>query len=367
MKSIFTLFFTFLSIGIFAQSLQLDSIIHIDVEYGEIDYRFDFKYQDDKVVQFIEDSDLILNISYDDQGNYSIIEAGNDYEGLIITFEYSDDQILQSFLLNYDDGTGINIDYEYEDDKIKNIIYSSIEGSDTSQYLRKEYSYAMNSVKKVNLINFGGQEQIQAYEEFFYDDQNRLIRFEESDDYEGVYEIDSFVYDMDQNFSKHYEITEYDGLVLKNDYSSDATVSFENISNPAGIFEVILTIFEYIDDDYASLYYPMIYGNKVNSQVQNDFGEYDIQWYYSLMVANKNTRVIATPLSVFPNPTTEYLKIESNQNMIDFAIYDINGAIVKIGTPESNMVSVSELANGNYTIVSNTKNNQYYFSQFSKF
>lgn len=56
-------------------------------------------------------------------------------------------------------------------------------------------------------------------------------------------------------------------------------------------------------------------------------------------------------IHVFPNPATNNLFIENlNNKIFTYKIININGAIVKSNTTQSNEIDVSDLSNGTYTL-----------------
>lgn len=362
-----------LSSGIFAQSLQLDSIIFRDAQSGQKKLKYSFRYEDNRLSEFREnDSDLIL-INYDDSGKFSELPFIFDGDHGSLDFKYNSNNQIDTMIINYQAGMNspydIIYDFQYENDTLSSILFSYVENTLNIFYFRRTYSYYDNSLKITDFDVTYSMEDLLGSEEYLFDDQKRLSHIMWSSKTNSVIQIDTFLYDENQSLLGQYKIPYTDGipgdLNLENEYSSDISINFDNILNPSEFFKILLL--ENSDDEYASVYYPMIYGNKVDQQTQFADAEMNIGWYYSALVANENTRVNIIPISVYPNPTMDLLKIESNDATVHFTIYNINGAIVKTGISESNLVTVSELAIGNYTIVCSNKQGQYYFAQFTKY
>ncbi|PLX09396.1 MAG: hypothetical protein C0596_02320 [Marinilabiliales bacterium] len=68
---------------------------------------------------------------------------------------------------------------------------------------------------------------------------------------------------------------------------------------------------------------------------------------------------------IFPNPASNYILINSDEDITDIAIYDINGRLVKECNIKNNAVYVSELENGMYFIEFRT-NDMHKFCTFVK-
>lgn len=73
------------------------------------------------------------------------------------------------------------------------------------------------------------------------------------------------------------------------------------------------------------------------------------------------------PLSLFPNPANEWIKIQDINEPFEYSIYAGNGDLIKIGTTSENTnISIAELVTGMYFIRVKTENNQYH-SKFIKY
>ena len=65
--------------------------------------------------------------------------------------------------------------------------------------------------------------------------------------------------------------------------------------------------------------------------------------------------MLVLDVNIYPNPTTNYLFIEGNENPISISIYNLLGVEV-ISTKNTDKVDVSELHSGMYFIEINNDN-----------
>lgn len=61
-------------------------------------------------------------------------------------------------------------------------------------------------------------------------------------------------------------------------------------------------------------------------------------------------------LKVFPNPASDYIEINSDEIFEAFAIYTMNGQLVKSGKLESTTIDIRSLTSGSYVLVVDNKN-----------
>ena len=61
-------------------------------------------------------------------------------------------------------------------------------------------------------------------------------------------------------------------------------------------------------------------------------------------------------LSIYPNPATDQITINSTDNVQRVEIYNMQGQLVKAETGAVNNISVKDLANGMYTLKLTTDN-----------
>lgn len=66
-----------------------------------------------------------------------------------------------------------------------------------------------------------------------------------------------------------------------------------------------------------------------------------------------------SPMALYPNPATDYIKVETPSLMESYVIYDLGGMAVRQGNGESTSIDVSELSSGIYLIAVKTSDNVY--------
>jgi len=71
-------------------------------------------------------------------------------------------------------------------------------------------------------------------------------------------------------------------------------------------------------------------------------------------------------VSIFPNPTSDYILIETSLKFVDYIIYEINGKRIVNQNLIENKVSTIGLESGMYLLIMRTKENQYIEKKFTK-
>ncbi len=70
---------------------------------------------------------------------------------------------------------------------------------------------------------------------------------------------------------------------------------------------------------------------------------------------NKNTFEMVS-VSVYPNPTTDILHIDSSNRVVSYQVVDLNGRVIMSGNDVNSSINVSHLSSGNYLLVLYTTN-----------
>ena len=362
MKTLCTILGLLYTFCAFSQ-IQLDSIVIFDEQYQEESEQFSFTYEDGKLFQFFLEYEtelfVTVTIDYNDQGDFQMIEylLGGDLQQQ--EFFYNPDGLLDSVKVTDPAGVDLLLEYFYVDDKISTFVYSQVtpEG-EAVEALRDEYTYEGNTVE-VSRQSLG---QIVLKKYIYNNDEKLIYRSEGST---GFFYGDTLIY-SDNSLNK---ILRQNGPLEAfsevRDYQTEANVSFSDIDNPSFFFFRMQDIFS---DDYSELSFPMTYGAKVNTSTSNSFfGARSEEWFYSVPTSTKESRVRATPISIYPNPTSEFIKLETEIAMESFVIYDLTGSIVKAeATSTDSLIQVSDLAFGSYTIVTKSSEGDFYFAQFVK-
>lgn len=92
----------------------------------------------------------------------------------------------------------------------------------------------------------------------------------------------------------------------------------------------------------------------------NKTNGYSYTWGASTakVALDKELKTETTTISVFPNPVSSLLQIDSSSPILDFKIQSINGTIVQSGKSNNNTIDMSNLNNGMYIIHIRFENGQ---------
>ena len=93
-----------------------------------------------------------------------------------------------------------------------------------------------------------------------------------------------------------------------------------------------------------------------DNAVRNEIVKISHDWFYGLLTdVNVDFNNI---ISIYPNPSSDYLNLNSNKEIISYTIINILGEVIseKKGA-NIKMIDITNLDNGNYTIILDTKNN----------
>ena len=93
------------------------------------------------------------------------------------------------------------------------------------------------------------------------------------------------------------------------------------------------------------------------TQIFRDNGKFGSQATYMIDVTTlTGIEDITDETTVYPNPATDVIKINTPENIQRVEIFNLQGQLVKVETGEVTSVSVKDLANGLYTLKLTTDN-----------
>lgn len=361
MKIIITTMLCYLSIAVMAQGIQLDSIIHFTS--NNIQFTESFEYEDgllSKSTQGVLDYYFV----YDDQKNIISYEKFND--GVLeITrnLEYNENNQLIFVEITKDNQSTLVCDLSYIDEKLNRVEFKIDLNGAFVRVRLQDYNYIDNTVTTDYYSGSTSSLHSRAITEE-YDDQGRLVKIRMdylSDDFIFV---DSLVYNSNGNLETIFEIDYTDPLDIKTEakvFTSDASINFADILSPVDFFETRRMIANYgvvVKENYG-----LFYGNKIDNVTSDD--EYST-WMYSISTSNLNERMPAVPISVYPNPSQDFITVQTEQEMVAYDVYDMQGKLIQTGSTTSNVIDVSSFTAGKFTIVCMDQNKDYYFAQFVK-
>ena len=371
MKNLYTFILILSGLQLFSQ-IQLDSVVQFDILTNEVNSKLAFIYEDEKLSRYSESSEdyfVDVDINYNENGDFESWNVSDNGDFGTFDFIYNFDEKLDSLVASYGMSETTILDYLYSDGILNSIRFSDNFSGTYELYVRRDFKYDDDLISRFTDFDITDiEESIEFITELEYDSEERLTRLIRSDESE-IYQVDSLSYDEVGSIKDLFTIDYSNGVPdvsnKTEDYTSDAEISFDNILNPIKLIRVINL---YGNEQNRNSYYPMEYGNKVDQAITNDYyyGESMTQWYYSGLVGT-NERVVTTPISVYPNPTVDRIRIESEDRMTKFYIYDVNGALISEGIPENNnTIDVFQLSTGNYTVICSNQDDMHYFAQFVK-
>ena len=369
MKTIFTIILALSSLSIFGQ-IQLDSIVQTNFATTVVDHRISYEYANNKLHSYEEYKNGLnqtSTISYNDSGFMNGMLILVNGSPINIDISYNQEDLMDTiFLEAFNEITLFEI--SYLNNNIKSVLTSYFEDGQAWPIARKDFEYE-NDLLVTNYfytIN-GNTEELNNTFSYDYNENKQLIKLARKESEQNQV-IDSFHYD-DAGSLLDYIQTIHTGdqafLFEKVEYISNPSEIFSDILNPSDQLNPIAII----ADNYDSQFFVAIdYANKVEESILTnaDGEEFETVWYYSGLVGT-NERVVTTPISVYPNPTVDRIRFESEEIMNRFYIYNFGGALISEGTTgNSNEINVENLSAGSYTVICSNKDDEHYFAQFIK-
>ena len=110
-----------------------------------------------------------------------------------------------------------------------------------------------------------------------------------------------------------------------------------------------------INSGYGTGYFQL--NNADGTQIFRDNGKFGSQATYMIDVAYPaGIETVENTTTVYPNPATDVVNINTGDNVLRVEIFNIQGQLVKAETGDMNSISVKDLANGMYTLKLTTEN-----------
>lgn len=303
-------------------------------------------------------------MQYDNQQN---IASYQKFNGGVVeesySFDYDENNQLIYAIREAEGSNDDHIQFSYEDNKLDEVIRKVDVNGQLINYRLQKYSYTGNTIQ----IDFYSSSALNVHSLILteeYDTYDRLIKNTFDWQLSDNFTVDSLIYNEKGNLEKIYNVNYTDPLDIvtkERIYISDESESFENILSPARLYNLFKQISNYnlINPDY----YAVFYGNKVETAFNNIHA---LSFFYSVLSSTRNERLPAESISIFPNPTKDFINIDIDKTITSFEIYDRSGRLIMQKSDSSNTIDVSQLINGLYTIVFADRDDKYYFSQFIK-
>ena len=110
-----------------------------------------------------------------------------------------------------------------------------------------------------------------------------------------------------------------------------------------------------INSGYGNGYFQLLYED--GTQIFRDNGKFGSQATYMIDVTYPaGIEEITTETTIYPNPASDCININSTENVQRVEIFNMQGQLVKAETGAVNNISVKDLANGMYTLKLTTDN-----------
>lgn len=148
-------------------------------------------------------------------------------------------------------------------------------------------------------------------------------------------------------------------------YEHESEIPFSEIQTPQSVFEIIDII---AINEFPEFLIPYQNTTQVSRIERQSFGEFTDEYfyYYSSTVGTSEERIVMTPISLSPNPTTDYININIEKDIESISIQSMDGQLVSKQTTSSKQIDVQALANGQYTIIVDLADGSRVFGQFIK-
>lgn len=373
---IFTLILSFLFIGttIFSQ-VRLDSIIAITVEDFNIYESNKFYYTDDnKIEKIIESDNAVIFPHYNDQNQIDTLLVDDSGDSIYVSFSYEDNLVdTVDFYLLEDNENYFIYTYKYFYDienRLKQVnTYAYDSGIFFPEFIRN-YTYADSGLSDtIKVVVAYNNENFGVFASNYNSDGKRISSYDKVEDGAEFIIYDSINYSGNSiNKMYRYGVDSNDEIFIYDEYTflTEINESYDDIINPFEFYDLI----EYIQaGEFRSIFIPIKYSDKVLDYSQSSIydGEIYTEWFYSFFVNTDEKAFKVKPISVYPNPTTDYLTIDFEQEIKDIKIYDNSTRLVNsIEEPDTEMIDVSTLPSGKYTIIIQEKSGENYFAHFVK-
>lgn len=111
-----------------------------------------------------------------------------------------------------------------------------------------------------------------------------------------------------------------------------------------------------INAGYGAGYFQLLAAD--GTQIFKDNGKFGSQATYMIDVTYPAgiEDVATTEAAIYPNPATDVININTDENVLRVEVFNMQGQLVKVVTGEVNQISVNGLANGVYTLKLTTEN-----------
>ena len=286
------------------------------------------------------------NISQDWEVNQWVNSGRN-------TYTYNSNEDLIGFI-NYDwDGTQWVNDYQgvltYNNGLLLTIIFSEWDGTQWVNDERETRSYSGNNLTQILGEDWNGTQWVSGSRDVFtYNANNEITTIVDSDwDGSAWVEEDRVNYVLDGTGNRISETDIYNGTPEdKTEYNYDLTAQLSSFAHPFNS-----EVGEYLYEDFP-------YVNKILSRSEfnydtstntyNPSSRTTYNYDSSLVLSNEKFNTI-TKISLYPNPTTNFIKLDGLNTEEVISIYNVLGLKVLEKTITRNdEIDIQQFSNGIY-------------------
>ncbi len=376
MKHLIYLILIGFTLNLSAQEIaRLDSIVYFEVA-GEPEYTLSFEYDAEDRLSLVQnlEEDIDFTFTYNADGTVDVFTILDEGEApLPFNYVYDTNGELDSMLGSLDDSgyeVELLIDIEAEGGLIKRSTFTTTTGGYSFLDSDKKFTYTvdgqLDSIISLDVFVYDGSEVIESVIDHDYVDGKLLSRaysslFYPSEDYK-----DSIAFATDGTTASVLRVGPNPDIfsALQIDYTDAASFADEEFIGPLSFFELAANIF---GNEYLDILITLLSNSRPVSHVETrETFSTSGNWYYTILVNTEEEEIPATAISVFPNPTTDYIQVDIEEAISSMELYSMNGELIVTQNTKGTTISLEELQLGNYLLIVRTSTGQNYFSKVQK-
>jgi hypothetical protein len=306
------------------------------------------------------------NYEYDSNNN-EIAETYYDYDSNSkqwtiqqkITYTYTNGKLTEEISTDWGNPQvyGNKSVYTYNSNNLLNtILYYNWNGSQWVSQSRTSYTYNANN-KLIASIDedWKNSQWVNSYKSIFIYKANNQLESIKDSDWDGFTASwtdnggTDYVYDANGNdISESYQET-YNGTLYKykTDYTYDTSKLMSSYANPFGYYS-LFGISPYVNKVLGETEYD--YDTATNSYKLNNRTTYN--YTSSITLGTEKLEMSNVIITVFPNPTKDFLYIQDTYNNAfdKIIVTDMSGKIILQQNQNTTQVDVQNLAKGMYLL-----------------
>lgn len=318
---------------------------------------------------------VIYAYEYDANLTPSKITLGGEDQ---ILLEYAGDK-LEVFDLVIEEDT-INYDIQYDQDLIDKIIITPL-GTSTEIFVELDYHYMSGALDSISTGFYeGGEITEKGTTMAFKTNAKGMITSRGTIEDGEFLEIERFAYN-DKGQIIMYQIVEELLMTFEESITGDAlklkveedgggitefnvSKSLDEVLYPSSFYEIFNVLFS--DTDGNRVLLDLFDYGKPNTIAQDEGTQQTvIEYHYSMAVNTEEAFIVGTGITVYPNPTSDFIQFEDT-SIETVTIYSVDGQAVLQVDAIDNRIDVSTLSTGSYVLHGQNKAGKKYISKFIK-